>query len=133
MRGGNSAPLNSGECGAVEGMCEEDAQSRFFARLLRRHDGNVCGRGFGKPDVGVTVQQRVSEPTSSATKTSGTTRLPLYPDAIAWPQVGLPQDYFPLIAPYGSCFMPEGKEAVSHGGIALEEVMVPFVRITEGR
>ena len=25
----------------------------------------------------------------------------------------------------------EGKEAVSHGGVALEEVMVPFVRITE--
>jgi hypothetical protein len=26
-------------------------------------------------------------------------------------------------------FIPEGKKAVGHGGIALEEVLVPFVRI----
>lgn len=50
-----------------------------------------------------------------------------------WPQIGLPRDYYALIAPYGACFMPEGKEAVGHGGIALEEVMVPFVRIAGAR
>jgi hypothetical protein len=106
---------------------------RGFAVFITADHGNVFGRGFGKPDVGATAQQRGERAHIFRNKDFRDNTAPLYPDAIEWPQIGLPHDYFPLIAPYGSCFMPEGKEAVSHGGIALEEVMVPFVRITEGR
>lgn len=106
---------------------------RGFAVFITADHGNVFGRGFGKPDVGATAQQRGERAHIFRNKGFRDNTAPLYPDAIEWPQIGLPQDYFPLIAPYGSCFMSEGKEAVSHGGITLEEVMVPFVRITEGR
>lgn len=102
---------------------------RGFAVFITADHGNVFGRGFGKPDVGVTAQQRGERAHIFRNKGFRDNTAPLYPNAIKWPQIGLPQDYFPLIAPYGACFMPEGKEAVSHGGIALEEVMVPFVRI----
>jgi PglZ domain-containing protein len=113
--------------------CARKILSLGFSLFITADHGNVFGRGFGKPDVGVTAQQRGERAHIFRNKALRDNMAPLYPDAIAWPQVGLPQDYFPLLAPYGSCFMPEGKEAVSHGGIALEEVMVPFVRITEGR
>jgi hypothetical protein len=106
---------------------------RGFAVFITADHGNTFGRGFGKPDVGATAQQRGERAHIFRNKDFRDNTAPLYPNAIEWPQIGLPHDYFPLIAPYGACFMPEGKEAVSHGGIALEEVMVPFVRIAEAR
>ncbi len=104
---------------------------RGFTVFLTADHGNVLGRGFGKPNVGVTAQQRGERAHIFRNKDFRDNTSPQFPNAIAWPQIGLPRDYFPLIAPYGACFMSEGKEAVSHGGIALEEVMVPFVRIAE--
>jgi hypothetical protein len=105
--------------------------ARGYAVFITADHGNVAGRGFGKPNVGVTAQQRGERAHIFRNKDFRDNTAPLYPNAIEWPRIGLPHDYFPLIAPYGACFMPEGKEAVSHGGIALEEVMVPFARITE--
>jgi hypothetical protein len=106
---------------------------RGFSVFITADHGNVFGKGIGKPDVGVTAQQRGERAHIFRNKDFRDSIAPLYPNSIEWPPIGLPHDYFPLIAPYGACFMPEGKEAVSHGGIALEEVMVPFVRITEER
>lgn len=106
---------------------------RGCAVFITADHGNVFGRGFGKPDVGVTAEQRGERAHIFRNRNFRDNTAPLYPNAFKWPPIGLPQDYFPLIAPYGACFMPHGKEAVSHGGIALEEVMVPFVRISEAR
>jgi len=93
--------------------------------------GNVFSRGFGKPNVGVTAQQRGERAHIFRDRGLRDKTAQQFPDAIEWPSVGLPEDYFPLMAPYGSCFLAEGKETVSHGGIAIEEVMVPFVKISE--
>ncbi len=106
---------------------------RGFAVFITADHGNTFGRGFGKPAVGATAQQRGERAHIFRNKSFRDNAVAMYPDALEWPQIGLPRDYFPLLAPYGTCFVPEGKEAVSHGGIALEEVMVPFVRITEDR
>jgi hypothetical protein len=43
--------------------------------------------------------------------------------------VGLPDDYLALIAPALRAFIGEGKRTVAHGGICIEEVIVPFVTI----
>ena len=48
---------------------------------------------------------------------------------IVWPPVGLPVDYLPLLAPGRFAFVPEGKRTIGHGGISLEEIIVPFVEI----
>ena len=102
---------------------------RGFEVFLTSDHGNVFGQGFGKPNVGVTAQQR-GERAHIFQDEGLRDRLQLeFPNAIAWPPIGLPDGYFPLIAPFGAAFLREGTEAVSHGGIALEEVMVPFVRI----
>lgn len=111
----------------------DELLARGFAVFLTADHGNVAGRGFGKPNVGVTAQQRGERAHIFRNKDFRDNTAPFYPNAIEWPQIGLPHDYFPLIAPYGACFISEGKEAVSHGGIALEEVLVPFVRISEAR
>lgn len=45
-------------------------------------------------------------------------------------QRGLPEDYLALIAPCLRAFIGEGKRTVAHGGICIEEAIVPFVTIT---
>jgi hypothetical protein len=42
----------------------------------------------------------------------------------------LPADRYVLLSGNLKAFTSEGEEVVAHGGIALEEVMVPFVSIT---
>ncbi|UED70184.1 MULTISPECIES: BREX-3 system phosphatase PglZ [Brevibacillus] len=53
-----------------------------------------------------------------------------YHSSIVWPNTGLPNDRFMLLAKSGEAFIKKGEQVVSHGGISLEEVIVPFVHIT---
>ena len=53
-----------------------------------------------------------------------------FPESIEWPtSMGLPSDYFALIAPDRSAFVAKGEHPVVHGGISLEELIVPFVQL----
>ena len=93
-------------------------------------DGNVQGVGIGKPNVGVTADERgervhVFSDALLRSNTAGK-----YPGSVEWPSVGLPDDYLALIAPALCAFIGEGKRTVAHGGICLEEVIVPFVTVT---
>lgn len=49
--------------------------------------------------------------------------------SLAWTPKGLPNDLYCLFAPYRTTYHAVGKKIVSHGGISLEEVMVPLVKI----
>ena len=48
---------------------------------------------------------------------------------LEWKPDGLPDGYYPLLATGYGAFAQEGAAMVSHGGISLEEVIVPFVKI----
>jgi len=48
-----------------------------------------------------------------------------------WPGDGLPEGYYVLTAKSGESFTMQNEVSVSHGGISLEEVIVPFVHITK--
>ncbi len=52
-----------------------------------------------------------------------------FPDAVEWPPIGLPDDYLGLLAPDRSAFVGTKDRIVGHGGICLEEVIVPMVEI----
>jgi len=52
-----------------------------------------------------------------------------FPDALEWDPVALPEDFLPLIAPGRYAFVQQGKRIVAHGGITLEELIVPFIEI----
>ncbi len=52
-----------------------------------------------------------------------------FPDAVLWKPIGLPSDFLPLLAPGRRAFVLEGQRTVAHGGITLEEIVVPFVRV----
>ena len=103
---------------------------RGFDVFLTADHGNVFGRGIGKPNVGATAMQRGERAHLFESQLIRAAVHDQYPGSVEWPAIGLPSDYWPLLAPVRSCFLPEGKAAVSHGGIAIEEVIVPFVRVS---
>lgn len=49
--------------------------------------------------------------------------------SINWDGPSLPKDYFALYAKDGEAFVAENEKIVSHGGMSLEEVIVPFVKV----
>jgi hypothetical protein len=52
--------------------------------------------------------------------------------AIRWTGTGLPQKYSYLLAEGNSAFVKEGRRIVTHGGLAIEEVIVPFIHMRKG-
>jgi hypothetical protein len=52
-----------------------------------------------------------------------------FPTALEWGPVGLPEDYLALLAPARQAFVQEKQRIVSHGGISIEELIVPLVQI----
>jgi len=46
-----------------------------------------------------------------------------------WQSPGLPSEYYPLVAEGRDAFIRKGKRIVGHGGISIEEVIVPLVKI----
>lgn len=49
--------------------------------------------------------------------------------SVKWDGPGLPEDYYTLYAKAGEAFVTEKEKVVSHGGMSLEEVVVPFIKI----
>ena len=55
--------------------------------------------------------------------------VPTEVDAFRFDIAGLPPDFFPLYSGARGEFVPEGDQIVAHGGISVEELIVPFVKI----
>lgn len=52
------------------------------------------------------------------------------PDALAWTPGGLPAGLLTLFAPNDAAFANQGEQIITHGGLSLEEVIVPWVHVT---
>ena len=102
-----------------------------FEVFVTADHGNVAAEGMGTPKEGVLVEiagkrARIYDNPDFRDKAKSE-----YPDSIEWSNVGLPPNRHVLLPSGLRAFAPQGKHVVSHGGIALEEVIVPFVRITK--
>ena len=92
--------------------------------------GNLPVRGIGRPKVGDTPEVRGERVLVFAHEALRAATAAMIPGAIVWPSVGLPDDYYALLAPRGGAFTTAGAEIVGHGGISIEEVVVPYVRLS---
>ena len=104
-----------------------------FTVFLSSDHGNIETRGCGRPAEGSAADlrgERVRVFPDPALRAQVKQR---FPDAIEWPTVGLPDDYHALIAPSRASFVRPSERPVAHGGITLEEVVVPLVRIESVR
>jgi PglZ domain len=49
--------------------------------------------------------------------------------SVRWPNYGFSDDRHFLVAESGEAFVTKGQHIVSHGGISIEEVIVPFIKV----
>ena len=100
-----------------------------FAVFLTSDHGNVEARGYGRPAEGALVSTRGKRARVYPDPTLRNRVLEQFPDAVAWPGAGLPTDCHALLAPGRSAFAHKGDRIVGHGGVSLEELVVPLIEI----
>jgi len=100
-----------------------------FRVYLTSDHGNIEASGCGRPAEGAVADlrgERVRVYTDQVLRSQVKER---FPDSAEWTPVGLPVGYLPLLAPQRLAFVGTSEKTVAHGGIAMEEVIVPLVQI----
>lgn len=105
-------------------------QDEGFVIYLTADHGNVTATGVGNPREGVLVETRGKRARVYDRPEFRDEVATEFPKSTRWPNYGLPPARYVLLADNLKAFTQDGEEIVAHGGIALEEVMVPFVAIT---
>ena len=102
---------------------------RGFRVYLTSDHGNLEAEGCGRPSEGAVADlrgERVRIYPDAALRSKVKER---FPAALEWGTVGLPEDYLALLAPARQAFVQEKHRTVSHGGISVEELIVPLIQI----
>ena len=102
---------------------------RGFRVFLTSDHGNVEARGCGSPSEGAVADLRGERVRIYSDELLRSKIKDQFPEAIAWPPAGLPDSYLPLLAPGRAAFIRNDEHVVCHGGISIEEMIVPFVHI----
>lgn len=100
-----------------------------FSVWLTSDHGNIEARGCGRPAEGAIADVRGERVRIYTDQILRSKIKRAFAHAIEWPPVGLPEGFLPLLAPGRSAFIPEGACTVAHGGISIEEMIVPLVRV----
>jgi hypothetical protein len=95
---------------------------------LTADHGNIQCEGKGRPSEGVIAETRGERVRVYPTPELRSQSASAFPFAHEWQPVGLPADYFPLVAGGRDAFVNPGDAIVGHGGVAIEEVIVPLVK-----
>lgn len=95
---------------------------------LTADHGNIQCEGKGRPSEGVIAETRGERVRVYPTPELRAQVAGAFPFAHEWQPVGLPADYFPLVAGGHDAFVNPGDAIVGHGGVAIEEVIVPLVK-----
>lgn len=95
---------------------------------LTADHGNIQCEGKGRPSEGVIAETRGERVRVYPTPELRAQVAGAFPFAHEWQPVGLPADYFPLVVGGRDAFVNPGDAIVGHGGVAIEEVIVPLVK-----
>ena len=102
-----------------------------FEVFVTADHGNIAADGMGTPREGVLVETAGKRARIYDNPNFRAEAKSLFPESIEWPNIGLPPDRHVLLPKGLRAFTSENKHVVSHGGIGLEEIIVPFVRIAK--
>jgi hypothetical protein len=124
----------------LAGQIQEWCETGFVAKLLNlliskgfhvyvtADHGNVDADGIGRLNQGV-VSELNGERVRTYRNQTLAASVPANIDAFQFGGPGLPLDFLPLYASGRGAFVPAGHQVVAHGGMSVEELIVPFVKI----
>ena len=102
--------------------------SHGYEVWLTADHGNIECDGKGRPSEGVIAETRGERVRVYPTPELRARVAESLTFAHEWNPVGLPAGYFPLVAKGRDAFVNPGEAIVGHGGVAIEEVIVPLVK-----
>lgn len=110
---------------------------RLFSLLLDRgyqiyltaDHGNVESTGVGRPNQGVIAETRGERVRVYRSESLLADSAVAYPNTVRLDIAGLPANFMPLFAGGRTAFVPVGDQVVVHGGVSVEELVVPFVKV----
>lgn len=122
----------------IEGWCETGFIDRLFTLLIDKgfhvyltaDHGNVEAIGQGRPNQGVAPEMRGERVRTYRSETLVAGSAAANPNTFRLDIAGLPANFMALFAGGRTAFLPLGEPAVVHGGISVEELLVPFVKIS---
>jgi hypothetical protein len=122
----------------IEGWCESGFVDQLFSLLLNKgfhvymtaDHGNVDAVGQGRPSQGVAPEMRGERVRTYRSEALVIESAAANPNTYRLDVAGLPANFMPLFAGGRSAFLQQGEPAVVHGGISVEELLVPFVKIS---
>ena len=111
---------------------------RLFSLLLDKgyhiyltaDHGNVESAGVGRPNQGVIAETRGERVRVYRSEPLLADSAAAYPTTVRLDIAGLPANFMPLFAGGRTAFVPEGEQVVVHGGVSIEELIVPFVKVS---
>ena len=111
---------------------------RLFSLLLDKgyniyltaDHGNVESTGVGRPNQGVIAETRGERVRVYRSEPLLADSAAAYPATVRLDIAGLPANFMPLFAGGRTAFVPEGEQVVVHGGVSIEELIVPFVKVS---
>ncbi len=122
----------------IESWCESGFVDQLFSMLLDKDfhiyltadHGNVEAVGQGRINQGVASELRGERVRTYRSETLAAESEAANPNTYRLDVAGLPANFMALLAGGRSAFMQQGEPAVVHGGISVEELLVPFVKIS---
>ena len=114
----------------VEQVIERLLEQGFTVCLTSDH-GHVEACGIGQPREGLLVQSRCKRARVYDQRAAALQWHDRFPDTVLWEDDGLlPADAHVLMPKDRSAFTQYGETVVTHGGLTLDEVVVPLITIT---
>lgn len=117
------------ESGFVELLFKMLLENGFHIYLTADH-GNVDAVGQGRPNQGLAPEMRGERVRTYRTETLLVQSVATNPDSFRMDIAGLPANFMPLYASERTAFVPRGDHVVVHGGVSVEELIVPFIKIS---
>jgi len=101
-----------------------------FEIWLTSDHGNIEAMGIGAINEGVLAESRGQRVRTYTTCTLRDATVKQHQDLCkVWDSTTLPEGYQVALASGNGAFVNKGERIVSHGGLSLEEVIVPFIRV----
>jgi hypothetical protein len=117
------------DTGFVERLLGLLLDQGFHVYLTADH-GNVDAVGQGRPKQGVAAELRGERVRAYRSEALAAESAASVPNAYRFDVAGLPANFLTLFAGGRTAFMLQGERAVVHGGVSIEELLVPFVSVS---
>lgn len=127
-----------GVAGQIAEWCSTGFVQKLFGKLLElgfdvyltADHGNCDATGIGRPSQGVLAETRGERVRTYRGEAVRAETVLSWPATVVLDVPGLPVGFMPLYAGQAAAFVTAGDPVVVHGGPSVEELIVPFVRVS---